>query len=646
MTFGAPIALATLAKVGGVVAALLVVAYVLKLRRRRFEVPFSRLWQKVLREDDTTTLWKKLRRLLSLAVQLAFVALLLGAALDPQIGQARTGGRDVVVLIDTSASMKAKGPDGKTRLEGAKVKAREILAGLGAGDAAMILQVDARATARSRFEADPPRLQQVVDRLTASDTPADLPRGLRAAADALRGRKDPLLVIIGDGAYPERDTARVLWEAPKQRGPADVDLSGLDVRFAGVGSPGRNVGITAFNVRRYLSNKLSVEALLEVENFGEAPEVVKVTLSSGDDPFEVSTITVAPGAVERLVLPDLAGGDDRTIQAKLEPQGGPDALATDDVAWALLPAEKRQKVLLVTQDNLYLEGALLLDEHLVVDKITPAEYPRFAADGAAGYDVVMLDGFTPDTPPKSAGVVYFGPDPAKSPIPMRGVLERPLVTDVDEDHPITRWVSLADVNMDRAHVLQPQPGDVVLARSIRDPLIVAGRRGAQKVVVYGFSLAGTDLTLRVAFPMMIINLLDWFAGEDAELLTTYRTGDAWAVPVELPNGAESGEVTVATPEGTRDRAPVEGGRARVAGRMTGVYTLTGGEAPLRVAANLASPEESNLTPASELTLAGHTLEAPPTFHVSVSRKLWVYAALAALALILVEWVTYHRRVTV
>ena len=45
--------------------------------------------------------------------------------------------------------------------------------------------------------------------------------------------------------------------------------------------------------------------------------------------------------------------------------------------------------------------------------------------------------------------------------------------------------------------------------------------------------------------------------------------------------------------------------------MTGVYTLTGGEAPLRVAANLASPEESNLTPASELTLGDNVTPDVP-----------------------------------
>ena len=86
MTLEGPIALRTLATVAAVLGGLTVIAYILKLRRRRHEVPFTKLWQRVLREKDATSLWRKLKRLLSLLVQLVFLALLLGAALDPRIG--------------------------------------------------------------------------------------------------------------------------------------------------------------------------------------------------------------------------------------------------------------------------------------------------------------------------------------------------------------------------------------------------------------------------------------------------------------------------------------------------------------------------------------------------------------------------------
>ena len=69
-------------------------------------------------------------------------------------------------------------------------------------------------------------------------------------------------------------------------------------------------------------------------------------------------------------------------------------------------------------------------------------------------------------------------------------------------------------------------------------------------------------------------------------------------------------------------------------------------ATLEVATNLSSTVESQITPAADLTLAGKTLEAPPTFAISARRDLWVYIVLLVLALVCVEWITYHRRITV
>ena len=48
------------------------------------EVPFAELWKRVLSESQSTALWKKLRRLVSLVVQLVILALILSAILDPR----------------------------------------------------------------------------------------------------------------------------------------------------------------------------------------------------------------------------------------------------------------------------------------------------------------------------------------------------------------------------------------------------------------------------------------------------------------------------------------------------------------------------------------------------------------------------------
>src|SRR5262249_32701651 len=179
--------------------------------------------------------------------------------------------------------------------------------------------------------------------------------------------------------------------------------------------------------------------------------------------------------------------------------------------------------------------------------------------------------------------------------------KRPFITEVNPDHPLTRWVSLADVNIDKAYVLVPAPGDTVIARSIRDPLIVAGKRDGKKVVVFGFGLDSTDLMLRVAFPVLLVNALDWFAGDDAALITTYTTGRVWSLPVEAEEKVR--EIDVRGPAGAL-KAPITNGRARVYGQAVGIYNLAGPTGPIGVAANLADPLESDIRPQATLVIGG------------------------------------------
>ena len=65
-------------------------------------------------------------------------------------------------------------------------------------------------------------------------------------------------------------------------------------RFVPVGAASDNVGIVAFNVRRYFQNKLSYEMLVEVQNFGAAPANEKLTLYSGKEAIDVRTLTLTP----------------------------------------------------------------------------------------------------------------------------------------------------------------------------------------------------------------------------------------------------------------------------------------------------------------------------------------------------------------
>jgi hypothetical protein len=692
VSFLGPIPLSIFVYIAAAAGALAVGAYIIKMRRRRFEVPFSALWKRVLEQKDANALWKQLKRVLSLLFILVILALILFAALDPTLGAIDRKARSVVILLDASASMKAMdGDEGNTvtRLAAAKDKAKHLIDSMGGGDVAMIMKVDGQATPMSRFSSDGPMLNKIVDGIEASDTPADLTRALGAAADALRDRKNPLIVLISDGAYPEQQLGLVTWDGkaavpadgapagapppkpvkltPKSPGDwnmknlATVDLSNLDVRYLPVGKKSENVGIVAFNVRRYIANKAAYEVYIEVQNFGTEPANRQLALYNGETAVDINKIQLAPGQRIKKIYTKLPANADNRLRAALRPgegAGSSDVFALDDQAFALLPARKKQKVLLVTIDNLFLEGALLVYDNIDERKVGPDEYEKNPAI-ADGFDVVIFDDYTPKVvPPPPASLLFFHPRGPDSPIAIAREIAAPHITEVDETHPVMRWVSMSDVYMDKTLVFAPEArkGESTLAFAVRDPVIAAKRDGKRKILAFGFSLpstgrdSATDLPLRVAFPMLLVNALDWFAGDQTDLLTTYPTGSRERVPLDGVVGATQAEVK--GPDGVVTQTPVIDGLATFYASRVGYYDVqaksAGGAtmAQIELAANLASPGESDIAPSSELVLGGKKLEAPEAFAISHSRKLWTYLILLAMALIAMEWITYHRRITV
>ncbi len=668
MSFLGPLGLSTWVYFALGATALAIGAYIIKMRRRRFEVPFSQLWKRVLEQKDANALWKQLKRLISLLLMLLILGLVLVAALDPTLGAVDRKARSVVILFDASASMKTM-DEGKadkpiSRFDAAKARARALIDSMGGGDVALVMKVDGQATPMSRFSNDGRMLDKIVDDMQASDTPADLTRALGAAADALRDRPNPLIVLVSDGAFPEAQLGLVKWDHNGSANLAAVDLSGIDVRYLAVGHRSDNVGIVAFNVRRYIANKAAYEVYVEIQNFGQEPAHRTLTLFNGDTPVlagDATRIDLAPGQKVRKIFEKLPGGEGQ-LRAALRPVAGPggsDAFALDDTAYALLPARKKQKVLMVTSDNLFLEGALLVYDNVDPLKVSPAEYDAKPSI-ADGMDVVIFDDHTPEVvPPPPTSLLYFHPTGEHSPIAVRaGELANPRITEVDEGHPVMRWVTMSDVYMDKSNVLAPDAklGESAIAYSVRDPIIAAKRDGKRKVLAFGFSLpsagreSATDLPMRVAFPMLLVNALDWFAGDQTDLLTTYPTGQRERVPLDGVVGATDAEVK--GPDGALTRTPVIDGLATFYGSRVGYYDLAAKDpaghtiAQIALAANLASPAESDIAPSTELRLGGKKLEAPEAFAITHSQKLWLYFILIAAALIVVEWITYHRRITV
>src|SRR5215467_1872199 len=121
MPFIAPLALAGLIFIPAVLA-----MYLLKLRRDERIVPSTLLWSRLSTDVEANAPWQRLRRSLLLLLQLLLVALLVLLAARPFVERPAGLAGDLVLVIDTSASMGATDVT-PSRLDSAKAAAIDAL---------------------------------------------------------------------------------------------------------------------------------------------------------------------------------------------------------------------------------------------------------------------------------------------------------------------------------------------------------------------------------------------------------------------------------------------------------------------------------------------------------------------------------------
>ncbi len=608
-------------------ALLITVLYVLKLRKRKVEIPFSPLWGRVVTaQKDRTDWWRRLQRFLSWLIHIVIAALLAFAMLGPHFDDEVLDERHILILLDNSASMGATDvTGGHSRFDVARDKAREVLDTVGGNDRVMVALFSNRVQPLGPFVDDPSLVEASLRDLQVTANPVDLGQALDFAVDSLRDRQPAELVIITDGAGYDPDY------------PPDVDFGEeVTVRHLAIGERSENLAITAFNARRYPSNRMDHELFVEVRSFFDRPVDATLELSADGRLIDTQSLSLGAREIHRQFYPGQATAGERLeARVRLNTPDARDVFPLDDRAYAVIPPPSRLSVQLVSEGNLFIEGPLLLNNHVDLERLDPDGY-----DPNAEFDVTIFDRVAPE-PPATGHLLYLNPPEEGSPFEITGLEDSPIVTDVRREHPLMRWVTLADLNIGETNTFALAVDDTPVVAAFGQPIIVARDDGERRKVGIGFDLRNSDFPLRVGFPIFVLNVLDFFAADDVEMARSYATGQTWAIPVA--RDADTAEMI--DPDGQRHRAAIQRDAALFYGEKPGFYHLETNAGDITIAANMANPEESDITPhilEFESAQVDHQIDDL----LFDRRQIWIWLLFAALALLLVEWFTYNRRWTV
>ena len=598
----------------GATVATVVFLYWLKPPPQRVVVPSTLLWDRLLKEKKRNTLLDRLRWWLSLMLALIIGLSVASGMGRPELSSPGRDVRNIPVVIDNSATMATRTADGFTRWEHAVAHAGRVL---GQGSASgQFLILDTSGQAPPGEPGDRRSALEVLAELTVSlgDEPQfpDLPEG------------ESEIFFISDGVL--------------------VDDAPPEATLISVFEPAHNVGITVFQVEALPSEPTRFQAFVQVKNASDVGKQITLRLSGSNEGGIRDTLTLGPGETRGRSI-DLGSFERGPVRAVVTADS--DAFPADDYAYGFLPIRTETRVLLVTRGNVYLENVLADEPRLSLAVVSPAQY-----DPQVSADVYIFDRFAPPGAPGGPTLVFLPPD-VEWLTQTLAVVEAPEVAGWNPAHPVLRFVALEDLRIDRAaRIAMPEERDAgptsavgeagrepdaeVVVGSPLLPLILVSER-PERIVRVSFALEDSNFPLHPGFPIFLTNTLGWLM--DAQVALARAPGR-----IEVPLAMAA----VTDLEGSDVATWPLSNRTVFMADQPGLYTVAQGDRRLRVAVNLASTARTSVNDSGfasdEITSTASTVLAGT--EVGPSEELWMALLLLALFLVVVEWVTYHRRLTV
>ncbi|WP_153555766.1 vWA domain-containing protein [Roseimaritima sediminicola] len=593
----------------------IVLLYFLKLRRQPMVVPSTFLWSRTIEDLHVNSLLQRLRRSLLLLLQLLVIAMAALALLRPGWQSSNQQNERLVLLLDTSASMRATDVDEEeSRFEAAKKKVRERIDRMDDTDVAMLIAFNDRAEVLQSFTSDRNRLREALERARQSDRPTDVLDALKAAAglanpnrtseagDAqdyqVADAQPAQLLIYSDGGFPN---------------VTDFDLENLQATYIPVGTEdAANLAIVAFSAQRNPETPEQVEAFARVANTGTERQRLDATLFMDDQFLDAIELDIPAGeeAGAPFQLSNAAAAELKLVLNIVDDNGRPvarDELALDNTAYAAIAPMRTVSVLLVSEGNHPLELALQTPEArrlCLLETVSPAylqsdAYQERATGGLD--DLIIYDRCAPQQMPVSNTMFIGSLPPAgwqwgepTSPV---------LLIDIDRTHPLMRFLELYSLQIVEGRPLTPPQGSVdLLTADSGAVMAVSPREGYQDLVV-GFDILSdteegmvfnSDWPVQRSWPVFVLNVLRHLGGAiDSSSSPSYPPGET--VTMRVDNRLKTVDLT--DPSGRKRTLQVAaGGTVSITDTdQPGLYLLSKQELPLGVfTVNLFDLQESRL----------------------------------------------------
>lgn len=562
----------------------------------------------------------KLKFPLRFFLELLALLLLSFAALSPFT---KEEGKRVAVVFDNSLSMSAKLADnsGRTRFDAGKAALFAWLAEQ-PGDFSYSLHTPTPGNAPAS-DLSSSGLRSAVEALI----PSPFADSLSVSLNSLRSSgKFDRFVLVSDKRLAEEAADVTLLRTDALN--SNVYLAGLRLEKAPAEKSQRLTVILGLSGLQPMS--VAIEVFSAPGYDREATKIATLGAQALPDRLvEISTDVPAPARGAAY------------LEVRLRPEGnaGQDAVAEDNVGYAVMGAAPSRKLLLVsdTPGNKGLERIGSFQVQAVsADALPPA------ADLEREYQLLVYYQTAPTQAARVPTLVVL-PPAGNALFPVLGTEQNVEVTSWRSEHPLTSYLNVPLLKPARAALLRELPWTQSVIRGARGALVLSGESAGVRFVATGLELLPYEAGKTPVESILMLNIVNWLLGGE-ELGLSLLTGARQTIP---------GQTTAVIRRPSGEIEKVDNQTASASSFLfdkPGFFhiTLLGGTAasPTRssqiFAVNAFHPDESATAEEHVVELASARPDEPAAVG-SHSEPIWPLALAGVLLLLALEYLLLNSR---
>ena len=530
-----------------------IMLYILKRKYKEEVISSSLLWKEVYKNTRANTPWEKFKKNIMLLLQIIIILSVILALMSPFINIGGKTYKNVIIVVDNTASMNTIYDDKISRLEKGKLLAKEYLNSTREGTKAYIISYDGNSNLLLNGEFNKFNSESIINNISKSYNTGDI-------SDVLSFVK-----AIGDGIGEEYEA---LIFTDKQ-----TSISDINGKLVYLGNSGLNASIDNIS-HKVVDGKIKVIA--NVTNNGDKEYEGDFSLYNGDKLLEVNKINLGVSESKTLSF-ELDSLSDDYLKGELSRK---DILMEDNTYYHVINENKVKKVLLVTDENVFLEKAFGIIENTEVYKTND---PNNITENDE-YDLYVFDNKMPEVIPNGGNILFINPSSNE----LFNVLNGGEMGQAKAiKGAVSSYLENTQFTLSEYKIIEtPYYGTNIL--TIDDNSIgFKGEVNDRKIAALSFDLHSTDFALKKEFPILIYEL-----GE--ELISTgmvYKNNFTAGEKIVVKSSDFESEINVTYPNG--EIKELKSGDELKGNLELGIYKINQNDNKESFSVNFPSLSESN-----------------------------------------------------